>query len=117
MNVSNEKEIMIFKNDNGKYSFQISKKNLDGSYSSAYFPIQFNKGVELDNRTLIKIKNAWISFYNWEYENKKGTTFFIKCNDFEEIESKEIPKTQKEEKNPFEEFGEQLQIDESELPF
>lgn len=107
-----EKEIMIFKNENGKYSFQVSKKNQDGSYDKAYFPIQFNKDIELENKTLIKIKNAWLSFYNWEYEEKKGTTFFIKCSEFEEIEKQE-----KLSNETFKEFGETIEISQEELPF
>jgi len=117
MNISNDKNVMIFKKDN-KYTAGISKKNQDGSYDKAYFPIQFNQGVELENKTLIKIKNAWLSFYKWENETGKGTVFYIKCSDFDKVE---------EEKDPFEVFGdsisteskigEQIQIDDSELPF
>ena len=67
MNISNDKNVMIFKQDK-KYVVGISKKNKNGEYERAYFPIQFNQGVELENKTLIKIKNAWLSFYNWEKE-------------------------------------------------
>ena len=81
MNISNKYPVMVFKNeDNGrvKYAAGISRKEQDGTYVNASFQIQFNKGVELPNQTKILIKNAWLSFYNWEFEGKKGTTFFIK---------------------------------------
>lgn len=118
MNISNDKNVMIFKQDK-KYVVGINKKNQDGSFDNAYFPIQFNQGVELENRTLIKIKNAWLSFYKWKNEDKKGTVFYIKCNDFDIIKQKET--------NPFEEFGnnigtessigEQIKITDEDLPF
>lgn len=120
MNISNDKNVMIFKKDN-KYTAGISKKNQDGEYERAYFPIQFNQGVELENKTLIKIKNAWLSFYNWKNEDKKGTSFYIKCTDFD------IAEEHKKENNPFEEFGnsittesdfgEQIRLDDTDLPF
>lgn len=121
MNITNDREVMIFKNDDGKYIVGISKKNGD-KYENAYFPIQFNKGVELQDRTLIKINNAWLSFYNWTYQDKKGTKFFIKCNDFETVETKE--KTDAEivsevvnKDDVYADFGKSIEISEEELPF
>lgn len=111
MNIVNDKPVMVFKNEN-KYIVGISKKKQDGEYENAYIKIEFNKGIELEDKTLIKIKNAWLSFYNWEYEGKKGTTFFIKCNDFEEVA--ELVKTNND---PYKEFGEQLEISDEALPF
>ena len=120
MNIINDKPVMIFKRDDGKYVVGVSKKNGE-EYENAYFPIQFNKGVEVHNKTQIKIKNAWLSFYNWNYEDKKGTTFFIKCSDFEEIDREEKSETEilKEvvNGNPFEEFGQSIEISEDDLPF
>ena len=117
MNITNERPVMVFKKDN-KYTIGISKKKQDGSYENAYIKIEFNKDVELEDRTMITIKNAWLSFYNWEYQGKKGTTWVIRCNEFEQVE---------QEKNPFEEFGdsikteseigEQIQITDEDLPF
>ena len=90
MNIVNDRPVMVFKNDKGKYSVGISKKNQNGEYENAYFPIQFNKSVELEDKTLIKINTAWLSFYKWEYELKSGTTFFIKCSDFEIVDNTEF---------------------------
>lgn len=118
MNIQNDKEITVYKNDYGKYSVIISKKNQDDTFESAYIPIQFNKDVELENKTRIKIINAWLSFYKYEKDEEKHTVFYIRCSDFEIV---------KEEKNPFEEFGEkiktefdvgqQIQITDDDLPF
>ena len=121
MNITNDREVMIFKNNDGKYIVGLSKKNGE-EYERAYFPIQFNKGVELEDRTLIKIKNAWLSFYNWTYQDKKGTKFFIKCNDFETVGAKE--KTDAEilsevvnNDNVYSDFGKSIEIDQDSLPF
>ncbi len=120
MNITNDRNVMVFKNDKGKYSVGISKKNQTGEYEKAYFPIQFNKDVELEDRTLIKIKTAWLSFYKWEYELKTGTTFFIKCSDFEIVEqdNKEEHNAQlKMETDPYKDFGDSIEIKEEDLPF
>lgn len=119
MNIVNDNAVMVFRKEN-KYSVSISKKNQNGEYEKAYFPIQFNKGVELEDRTLIKIKTAWLSFYKWEYELKTGTKFFIKCSEFEivEQENKEQHNAQlKIETNPYKDFGETIEISEEDLPF
>jgi hypothetical protein len=118
MNVINDRPVMVFKKDN-KYIIGISKKKKDNTYEKAYIKIEFGKDIELEDKTLIKIKNAWLDFYNWEYEGKKGTTWVIKCNEFE--------KQQNEGKDPFEEFGnnittesdigQQIQITDEDLPF
>lgn len=131
MNITNEKTVMVFKKDN-KYSVGISNKKQDGTYEKAYFPIQFNKGVELEDKTKIYIKKAWLSFYKWEYQDKKGTTFFIKCSEFETVEetieqTKET-KVQEQQRilnevvnDPFEEYAknnqEELNNLDFELPF
>lgn len=118
MNVINDRPVMVFKKDN-KYTIGISKKKKDNTYEKAYIKIEFGKDIELEDRTLITIKNAWLDFYNWEYQGKKGTTWVIKCSEFE--------KQQNEEKDPFEEFGnsistesqigEQIEIMPDDLPF
>lgn len=54
---------MIFKNDYG-YSTSISKKNKEDKYDKIYVAVQFLSGVEVENKTLIEIKNGFISFYS-----------------------------------------------------
>lgn len=111
MNIVNDRPVMIFKKDN-KYTIGVSKKNQNGEYEKAYFPIQFNKDVEIDDKTLIILKTAWLSFYKWEYQDKKGTTFFIRCSEFEKA-------------NQFDDLhittasdiGQQIEITDEDLPF
>ena len=102
-----DREYMIFKNEYGKYSIGLSKKNANGEWENTTFPVRFKKDVELENKTKIKIKDYWFDFYNWTHENKKGTTYYFFINEFEIT-------SQSEEKDVFEEFGKQV---ESELPF
>lgn len=119
MNIISNRPIMVFKKDN-KYNIGISKKKKDGSYETAYMKIEFNKDVEVEDRQLINIKNAWLDFYNWEYEGKKGTTWCIRCSEFETKENE-----RQNETNPYadmktqveSDIGQQIEIDSSDLPF
>ena len=122
MEIISNKEEMVFRKDyNGKpsYSLGLSKKDKDGKYINGYVKVNFRKDVKLNNKSKIKIKNAWLDFYK---DNEKTIpTIFI--NEFEIVENGE----KQEEKNPFEEFGEhittdfdighQIQIEDSDLPF
>ena len=62
-------ETMIFKNDIG-YSTSISKKNEDGTYENMFIPVNFKKGIEVENKTKINILNGFLSFY----KTKEGLT-------------------------------------------
>ena len=122
MEIISNKEEMVFRKDyNGKpsYSLGLSKKDKDGKYINGYVKVNFKKGVELNNKSKIKITNAWLDFYK---DNEKTIpTIFI--NDFEITQDGE----KQEEKNPFEEFGEhittdfdighQIEISDNDLPF
>lgn len=121
MDVISNRPVMVFKRDN-KYSLGISRKKKDGSYETAYMKIEFNKDTQLEDRQLITIKKAWLDFYNWEYEGKKGTTWCIRCSDFE-IYNKTTDEPK--EDNPYAEMntivendiGEQIEITDEDLPF
>ena len=104
---------MIFKNEkDGKvsYSIGLSKKKEDGTYENGYMPCRFKKDVQLDDKTKIRIKNAWLDFYKIE----KRTLAYIFINEFEKVEE---PK--KEEKKVEDEWyaGKDIQIDDNDLPF
>lgn len=116
MNISNDYAVMVFKNDN-KYSICVSNKKSDGTYEKAYFPIQFNKGIELEDRTKIYIKKAWLSFYKWEYQDKKGTTFFIKCSDFETLKETIEAAKQPEQENYEDDQFMNITIYDDDLPY
>ena len=107
---------MIFRQDkDGKrfYSIGLSRKDKNGNFINGYMTVVFKKDVELENKTKIKIKEAWLGF---NVKDKK-TYPHIFINDFDIVESG------KKETNPFEEFGQQfevghqIEIEENDLPF
>ena len=111
MNIVSDKEILIFRKDYKgipKYTISLSKKNKDNSYDYGYMTVRFKKDVTLRDRTKIMIKDAWLSFTT--YDNKTYPYIFI--NDFTITDEGGM-----QESNPYKEFGEQLELEESELPF
>ena len=107
MEVISKYPVMIFKNEYGKYYVGLSKKKDDGNYDTAYFQVVFNKDVHLENKTKIINKNAWLDFYNWRFEDKKGTNFYIRISKFEELKNEEENDiiNKQEDIDPYEEFG------------
>ena len=87
----NDLPIKVFKDEKGKYTIAISKKvgeeHSTTGYANKYFPVEFLKGVELDNGTEIIIKHAFMTWFDWEFEDKKGTKFVIKITAFEKVEN------------------------------
>jgi len=67
MKLTEDKKVRIFRKDrdtkNGgtfaTYSMGVSSKNQDGSYIKGYIDCCFKKGVEVANKTDIKITNAF----------------------------------------------------------
>lgn len=63
MNISSDREIMIFRkegNYGAMYSLAVSEKQQDGTYLQAYIPVWFRKGIELANKSMIKITKGWL---------------------------------------------------------
>ena len=109
MKIISNRDEMIFKLENtyGKfYNIGMSKKGQDGKYESGYMPVRFKKDVVLENKTKIRIKNAWLDFYSKD----KKTYPYIFINEFEIVDS---GKSGKEEvaKNPYEEFGNSIKTE------
>jgi len=101
MKVIEENPVMIFRKDwdNGtSYSIGLSKKDKNGNFVNGYMPCSFKKGVELENKTKIYIKDAWLNFN--VKDNKTYTNIFI--NEYETVEE-----TIKNATDPFEEFAEE----------
>ena len=106
MKVISDREEMVFRhdrNDKTVYTVGLVKKNMDGEYERGYILTKFRNGVELDNRTLIKLKDAWLDFY--KVDNKTNIALFV--NDFELAE--QGAKT--EENAPNREQGANMQND------
>lgn len=103
MHIKENEEVMIFKNSQGYYSIGLSRKDRNGKYFNGYFPCQFKKDVVLENRTRIKIKNAFMSFY---LKDEK-TMPYIMIVDFSIVNKEENYAVLKGD----------IEIDESNLPF
>lgn len=107
MNVNSERPLMVFKREyNGRvyYSLGISKKEMNGTYTNGYMPCEFKKGVSVNDKTRIYLKNAFLTFYLKD----KQTVPYIKILEYETVEQ-----TIQNSKDPFEEFGEQVDIDDN----
>ena len=76
-----ECEVMIFKNEKGTYKIGMSKKDRNNQYFNGYMLCRFKKGVELENKTKIKIKNAFLTFFL----NEKETVPYIMITEYENV--------------------------------
>lgn len=80
--------IMIFRNEKeGRvfFSTTVSHKDIDGNYQNAFINVQFKKNVEVPNKQLILIKDAWLDFF----QTKDGKdVFIIFINNFDKVESR-----------------------------
>ncbi len=122
MQIVSDRNEMIFRNDyNGRpiYTIGLSRKGKDGNYVNGYMICNFKDGIELENRTRIKIKDAWLSFYIKD----KATVPTIFINDFEKVsepnpEHKEVQEMVNDEhyKTKSDTY-EQVEINEDDLPF
>lgn len=105
-------EVMIFRYEGqygANYSIGLSKKDKDGKYENGYIQCKFQKGVDIPNKTKIKIKDAWLTFN--QKDKKTYPYIFIKNYELDE----QPEENKKEESDPFEEFG--LEIKDEDLPF
>ncbi len=117
---SNDYPVIIYRKeykDNVFYNMSLAKKEQDGKYTYGYMPCQFKKGVEIEDKTKIYIKKAYLTFY----VKDKTTHPYIFISEYELVEN-----VIKEAKNPYEEMsvkvesdiGEQISLDEdADLPF
>lgn len=121
MEIISNKNEMIFRNDyNGKpiYSIGLSKKKQDGTYENGYMTVNFKEGTDIKDKTKIKIKNAWLSFYL--KDKKTIPTIFI--NDYEIVseinpEHKEMQDITNNEHYKTKSNIENVQITDADLPF
>lgn len=102
------------------YNLGLSKKNQNDEYEYGYMQARFRKGTEIENKTKIKVKDSWLSFN----KNENKTFPFVFINEFEVLAEPKPEKTDPEE--PFKQMGnkikteenfEQIEIQDSDLPF
>ena len=75
---------MVFRNDrNGKtfYKIPIKQKDFDGQEKTHYIPVSFRSGIDIPDKTKIKIKQAVENVYAKGYD----TIFTYKILEFENL--------------------------------
>ena len=114
------RKIRVFKstyNDKNYYRVQVKQKNYDGTEETFYVPLQFKRGVELENQTDIIIKEAYENMRK-NPKDEYNPIYYLMITDFEIQEREEQIQAQ-----AFKDFqdnlyaNEQEEIDESSLPF
>lgn len=111
MNLIDEKPKTIFRNEkDGKvfYSLRLSKKDKDGNYINGYVSCKFQKDVNLENKSKIILKDAWLDFYIKD----RATNVYIFINKFEKVEDIEIPQNTKTEYQQ-----QSIVLEDKDLPF
>ena len=119
MNISSDSKYTIYRHK-GKYGYNYTiglfKKDKEGNYINGYMSVMFKKNIEVSDKEQIYIKKAWLSF-NKNKENKK-TYPYIFIDEYETVDDKiEEGKKVLNEKDDYEQFAEETNITESDLPF
>lgn len=86
---TDEKGTKVYKqvktNTNGQnyaiYSTQVSSKDKAGNWKSAYVTLKFRNGVDVANKTVIQIKNGFMTFNSNATNGEKYPYVFV--DDFE----------------------------------
>lgn len=116
MNIENKYPVMIFKKEyQGRvfYSVGLSKKDRDGNYINGYMSCRFKNNVSVEDKTKMYIKSAWVDFYLKD----KTTVPYIFINEFSTVDET-IEKTKEEpKKDVFEEFANETELTDLDLPF
>lgn len=79
------------------YTTRVVKKDKEGNYTSAFIPVQFKKDVSVEDRSKIIILNGWLDFYI-NKDNKPVFSIFVS-------------QFSTEEGDPFQSFGDSVEID------
>lgn len=115
------RKIRVFKNtynDRNYYRVQVKQKNYDDTEDIFYVPLQFKKGVELENQTDIIIKQAYENMRKNPKDEYNQITYLV-VTDFEIVEREEQVQAQ-----AYKDFQDNLyanenedNVDSSDLPF
>ena len=116
MHISEDKPKMIFKyakDDKEYYSIGLSTKDKDGNYQKGYMNCKFRKDVKLDNKTKIRLLDAWVDFYIKD----KITHPYIFINKFETIKDEQIKDIPQNVKTDYDDLGSGIELEDKDLPF
>ena len=116
------RKIRVFKNtynDQNYYRVQVKQKHYDNQEDIFYVPLQFKKGVELENSTDIIIKKAYENMRKNPKDEYNQITYLV-VTDFEIVEREEQVQAQAYkdfQDNLYANENESDVIDSSQLPF
>jgi hypothetical protein len=86
MQIISDRKEKIFKfidyKDRPVYKIGLSKKDINGKYVNGYMLCSFKKGTNIQDKSFIKIKSAWLDFYLKD----KETIPYIFINEFEIVD-------------------------------
>lgn len=114
------RKIRVFKNtynDRNYYRVQVKQKNYDDTEDIFYVPLQFKKGVELENQTDIIIKQAYENMRKNPKDEYNQITYLV-ITDFEIVEREEQVQAQAYrdfQNNLYENEQQEINIDD--IPF
>lgn len=112
MKVINEYPVKIFENEyQGKkfYKVGLSKKDQNGNYINGYIDARFRKDADVDASKKIYLKDCWLDFY----VKDKATRVYLFINKFEYVSDV----IKQDVGDVFEEFGQELELKDEDLPF
>ena len=85
-------QTMIFRDEhdslNGKwysYSAGISSKRQDGTYVNAYMPVRFRKGVVVENKAKINVKDGFFTVREYESKGEKKKVIELMVLNFDDV--------------------------------
>lgn len=102
MKVTSDRAETIYRHDKEDrtiYTMKLVKKNMDGEYENGYILTKFRNGVELDDKSKIKIKDAWLDFY--KKDDKTNISLFVNDFDLEDNNTLQKQEASMPEENPF----------------
>ena len=85
----------VFRNEhdgmNGKwysYAVGVSSKKQDGTWVSSYLPTKFRKGVVVENKMRINIKDSFLTAREYEANGSKKTVIELMVLEFDTVDEK-----------------------------
>lgn len=87
MNFKDNYKLKVYYRENGYFTRLVKFNRITNEWESAFVYLQFKKGINIPNKTIINVKESWLSFYTSKKSNKVVLYIFI--NDFNVLEEEE----------------------------
>ena len=74
----------VYSQEHGYFTRLVKFDNVNNCWNYAFVYLQFKKGTTIQDKTSIKVKDSWLSFY----KSKNGKiVLYIFVNDFEVVDN------------------------------